>query len=65
VRKIQSTPLTTARVSRQGRPRPSDRRRGRNSGSSTAHWASVRSMLSIYAVPHKFQLISRLKVFMR
>jgi DNA-binding response OmpR family regulator len=27
VRKIQSTPLTTARVSRQGRPRPSDRRR--------------------------------------
>ena len=65
MRKIQSTPLTTARVSLQGRPRPSDRRRGRNSGSSTAHWASVRSMFSIYAVPHKFQLISRLKVFMR
>jgi predicted NAD-dependent protein-ADP-ribosyltransferase YbiA (DUF1768 family) len=65
VRKIQSTPLTIARVSRQGQPRPSDRRRGRNSGSSTAHWASVRSMLSIYAVPHKFQLFRGLKVFMR
>ena len=65
MRKIQSTPLSTARVSRQGRPRPSDRRRGRNSGSSTAHWASVRSMHPMYAVPHKFQPINRLNVFMR
>src|SRR5437868_13037220 len=41
--------LSTARVSCQGRPRPSSRRVGRNNGSSTAHWASVRSMLPIYA----------------
>ena len=36
----------TARGSVHGRPRPSGRRRGRNVGSSTAHWASVRSMPS-------------------
>ena len=36
----------TARGSVHGRPRPSGRRRGRKVGSSTAHWASVRSMPS-------------------
>jgi hypothetical protein len=65
VRKIQSTALTTARVSRQGRPRPSDRRGGRNTGSSTAHWASVRSMLLIYAHLNNSQAPNDLNVFMR
>jgi predicted NAD-dependent protein-ADP-ribosyltransferase YbiA (DUF1768 family) len=65
VRNTQKTPFNTALVSCHGRPRPSSRRFGRNSVSSTAHWASVRSMFSIYAIPHKFQLVSRLKVFMR
>ena len=36
-----------------------------NYGSRTAHWASVISIFSIYAVGHKFQLLSPLKVFMR
>ena len=64
MRKTQKTPFSTARVSCHGRPRPSSRRFGRNSG-STAHWASVRSMLSIYAVCHKFQPFTSLNVFMR
>ena len=34
-------------------------------GSSNAHWASVRSMLLIYASLHKFQASNVLKVFMR
>jgi hypothetical protein len=38
---------------------------GRNSGSSNAHWASVMSMLSIYAIGHKFQSFNPLNVFMR
>jgi predicted NAD-dependent protein-ADP-ribosyltransferase YbiA (DUF1768 family) len=38
---------------------------GRNNGSRTAHWASVRSMLSVYAVRHKFQQLSGFNVFMR
>jgi len=65
VRKTQKTPLSTARVSCHGRPRPSFRRLGRNNGSSNAHWASVRSMLLIYVIHHKFQPLSALKVFMR
>jgi hypothetical protein len=65
VRKTQNTPFSTARVSCHGRPRPSSRRWGRNNGSSNAHWASVMSMLSIYAIGHKFQRLSALKVFMR
>ena len=44
MRKTQNTPFNTARVSCHGRPRPSSRRFGRNSGSRNAHWASVRSM---------------------
>ena len=64
MRRTQKTPFSTARVSCHGRPRPSARRWGRNSGSRTAR-ASVRSMLSVYAVCHKFQPLSRLKVFMR
>ena len=39
----QSTPLSTARVSCQGRPRLSVRRAGRNTGSTTAHCSSVSS----------------------
>ena len=65
MRKTQKTPLSTARVSCHGRPRRSSRRFGRNSGSSAAHWASVRSMLLIYVIHHKFQPLSALKVFMR
>jgi len=65
VRKIQRTPFSTARVFCQGRPRPSGRRLGRNNGSSTAHWASVRSMHWIYAVSHNSQPQNRLNVFMR
>ena len=65
MRRIQKTPFSTARVSCHGRPRPSARRLGRNNGSRTAHWASVRSMLSVYAICHKFQPLSRFDVFMR
>jgi hypothetical protein len=65
VRKTQNTPFSTARASCHGRPRPSSRRWGRKSGSRNAHWVSVRSMLWIYAIGHKFQLLSALKVFMR
>ena len=36
-------------------------RLGRNNGSRTAHWASVRSMLSIYAISHNLQLAQSLK----
>jgi hypothetical protein len=59
VRKTQKTPFSTARVSCHGRPRPSSRRLGRNSGSSNAHWASVMSMHLIYAVSHNSQLSSQ------
>jgi hypothetical protein len=65
VRKTQKTPFSTARVSCHGRPRRSSRRFGRNNGSSTAHWASVRSMLSIYASLHNSQVPNDLNVFMR
>ena len=65
MRNTQNTPFKTARVSCQGLPRPSARRLGRNNGSRTAHWASVISMFSIYAVGHKFQLFSPLKAFIR
>jgi hypothetical protein len=44
VRKMNRMPLSTSRRSRQGRPRPSLRLLGLGiSGSSTAHWTSVRS----------------------
>ena len=65
MRKTHKTPFNTARVSCHGRPRPSSRRLGRNNGSSNAHWASVRSMLSIYAIHDKLQPFNHLKVFMR
>jgi hypothetical protein len=65
VRRTQKTPFSTARVSCHGRPRPSARRLGRNNGSRTARWASVRSMLSVYAVCHTFQPLSGLNVLMR
>jgi len=65
VRKIQRTPFSTARVSCHGRPFPSARRLGRNSGSKTAHWASVRSMYPVYVVSHNPQASNGLKVFMR
>ena len=56
-------PVTAGRVCTL--PRPSARRFGRNNRSRTAHWASVMSMFSIYAIGHKFQLLSQFKVFMR
>jgi hypothetical protein len=65
MRKTQNTPFNTARVFCHGRPRPSFRRFGRKSGSRTAHWASVRSMLLNYAIGHRFQPFNALKVFMR
>ena len=65
MRNTQNTPFKTARVSCHGLPRPSARRFGRNRGSRNAHWASVMSMLSIYTIGHKFQLLSAFKVFMR
>jgi hypothetical protein len=39
----QNTPFSTARVSCHGRPRLSSRRRGRSTGSTTAHCSSVSS----------------------
>ena len=65
MRKTHNTPFNTARVSCHGRPRPSFRRFGRNSGSRNAHWASVRSMHLIYSVSHNSQSSNRLNVFMR
>jgi len=65
VRRIHKTPFSTARVFCQGRPLPSARRLGRNKGSSSAHWASVRSILSIYASLHNSQARNGLNVFMR
>jgi hypothetical protein len=65
VRRIHSTPFITARVLCHGRPRPSARRWERNNGSSSAHWASVRSILSIYASLHNSQARNSLNVFMR
>jgi hypothetical protein len=65
VRRTQNTPFHTARVSCHGRPRPSSRRLGRNSGSRNAHGASVRSLHLIYSVSHNSQSTNRLNVFMR
>jgi len=65
VRNTQNTPFKTARVSCHGLPRPSALRLGRNNGSRTAHWASVMSMFSIYAIGHKFQPLNLFRVFMR
>jgi hypothetical protein len=44
---------------------PSARRGGRKNESSSAHWASVRSILSIYASLHNSQARNGLNVFMR
>jgi len=55
VRNTQRIPLSTARASRQGRPRPSGRRWGVSKGLSTCHSASVKSMLLIYASLHNSQ----------
>ena len=62
MRKIQRTPFSTARVL-PGPTSPVCRRLGRNIGSSTAHWASVRSMHWIYAISHNSQPRNRLHVF--
>ncbi len=64
MRKTHRTPFSTARVSRQGRPRPSGRRLGASSGLSFFHCASVRSMLSVYARLHNSQALNDLSVFM-
>ena len=47
VQSTQSTPFTTPRVSAHGRPRPSARTGGRNSGSRTADCLSVRSKVDL------------------
>jgi hypothetical protein len=65
VRKTQRIPFSTSRASRQGRPRPSERRFGASRGLSLAHCASVRSMLLIYASLHNSQARNHLNVFMR
>jgi hypothetical protein len=43
VPKTHRIPLSTARVSCHGRPRPSERRLGRRIGSISCHWASLSS----------------------
>ena len=65
MRKTQRTPFSTARASRQGRPRPSGRRLGMSKGLRTCHCASVKSMLLIYAAFHNSQAANGLNVFMR
>ena len=55
MRNTQRIPLSTARASRQGRPRPSGRSWGVSKGLSTCHSASVKSMLLIYASLHNSQ----------
>jgi hypothetical protein len=46
----QNTPFRTARVSCHGRPRLSSRRRGRSTGSITAHCSSVNSQRPVTAL---------------
>ena len=65
MRKIQRIPFSTARASRQGRPRPSGRRFCASSGLCFSHCASVRSMLPIYSRLRKSQEPNRLSVLMR
>jgi hypothetical protein len=65
VRKTQRTPFSTACVSRQGRPRPSERHFGASSGLSFSHCAAVRSMLLIYSCLYNSQALKDLNVFMR
>ena len=65
MRKTHRIPFSTARASRQGRPRPSGRRLGVSKGLSTCHCASVKSMLLIYASFHNYQAQNGLNVFMR
>ena len=56
----QSTPLSTARVSCQGRPRPSARRAGRSTGSIISHCSSVSSQRPCIAVNGAFQSTTRM-----
>lgn len=65
MRRTQRMPFSTARASRQGRPRPSGRRLGVSKGRTTCHCASVKSMLLIYANSHNSQAQNGLDVFMR
>ncbi len=65
MRRTQRIPFSTARASRQGRPRPSGRRLGVGKGLRTCHCASVRSMPLIYASLHNSQVPNALHVFMR
>ena len=65
MRNTQRMPLSTARASRQGRPRPSGRRWRVSKGLSTCHCASVKSMLLIYASLYNSQARNGLNVFMR
>ena len=66
MRKTQKTPFSTARVSCHGRPRPSSRRFGRNSGSSNSPLGVGEvhaSGFTTFAI--SFNRSMRLKVFMR
>lgn len=63
MRKIQRIPFSTARASRQGRPRPSERRFAASRGLTFSHCASVRSMLWIYATLHNSQAPNGLNVY--
>ncbi len=65
VRKIQSTPSSTARASRQGRPRPSALRFSRSSGRITSHCASLRCMHPVCPNSLSNQSVKPVTVFMR
>jgi hypothetical protein len=65
VRRTHRMPFSVACVSRQGRPRPSERRFGASSGLSFSHCAAVRSMLLTYSCLHNSQTRRDLNVFMR
>ncbi len=65
VRRIQSTPSSTARASRHGRPRPSARRFSRSSGLITSHCASLRCMHRVCSKPPSNQSVKSASVFMR
>jgi len=69
VPKTHKIPLSTARVSCQGRPRPSARCRGRRIGSINFHWASLSShrprMPSFSPVFLPVEIANLVQLFMR
>src|SRR5581483_9590947 len=65
VRSIQSTPSSTARASRHGRPRPSARRFSRSSGRIASHCASLRCMHRVCSKSLLDQSVKSVSLFMR